>query len=59
MEEKEEAAAGEAKDYEPYNSKYCKAIDCEHRHGNKCRIPKCVHPKKIRWWTKYVDKGGQ
>lgn len=37
--------------YEPYNSKYCKAVDCEYRHGNKCSIEKCTRNHKcIIYW---------
>ena len=29
-------------DREPYNSKYCKAVKCSYRHGNKCSKPVCL-----------------
>lgn len=36
---------------EPYNSKYCKEVDCEYRHGNKCSLEKCVRNFKcILYW---------
>lgn len=44
-----------SQDYEPYNSKYCKEIDCPQRHGNKCLVEKCIHAKEIRWWTQYKE----
>lgn len=27
---------------EPYNSKYCKAVKCQHRIGNKCTLEECA-----------------
>ncbi len=39
--------------YEPYDPDYCKEIDCQYRHGNKCDVPECADPKRIRWWSKY------
>ncbi len=38
---------------EPYNSKYCKAVDCKYRQGNKCSIDECVHNFKcILYWER-------
>ena len=41
------------KDREPYNSKYCKEVDCSKRSGNKCTVVvwECVHNhKRIVYW---------
>jgi len=41
-------------DREPYNSKYCKAVDCEFRHGNKCTLEECVRNHKcILYWEQF------
>jgi len=29
-------------DREPYNSKYCKEVNCHWRHGNKCTEASCL-----------------
>ena len=43
-----------AKDREPYNSKYCKEVDCSKRSGNKCTVEECVHNhKRILYWEKF------
>ena len=40
-----------AQDREPYNSKYCKEVDCSKRSGNKCSVERCVHNfKRIVYW---------
>lgn len=40
-------------DREPYNSKYCKAVNCEYRHGSKCSIAECVRNFKcILYWER-------
>jgi len=31
-----------ADEREPYNSKYCKAVNCPRRSGNKCLESKCI-----------------
>ena len=50
-------------DREPYNSKFCKFIDCIKRHGNKCRVAECIYNDKwIRSWEiygKYPSNGGK
>ena len=59
-----------AQDRMPYNPEFCKAIKCEHRHGNKCVVDACIYNhKRIRYWEVYgkmlngeskkVDKGGK
>ncbi len=36
---------------EPYDSKYCKTIDCHYRQGNKCTLQECVrNHKAILYW---------
>lgn len=43
-----------ADDREPYNSKYCKVVDCSKRSGNKCTVAECVHNyKRILYWEKF------
>jgi putative ribosome biogenesis GTPase RsgA len=46
-------------DRDPYNSKFCKFIDCVHRHGNKCEVEECIYNmKRIIFWEKFgVWKG--
>lgn len=42
------------KDREPYNSKYCKAVNCSKRSGNKCTVEECVHNyKRIKYWEHF------
>lgn len=43
-------------DREPYNSKYCKEVNCHWRHGNKCSQEKCVregNEKRAMYFTAY------
>jgi len=41
-------------DREPYNSKFCKFIDCSKRHGNKCKVAECIYNHKwILYWEMY------
>ena len=38
-------------DREPYNSKYCKAVKCSKRRGNKCTVEECIrNHKRIVYW---------
>jgi len=40
-------------DREPYNFKYCKEVNCQYRHGNKCSLDKCSRPgdlKRVKYW---------
>ena len=36
-------------DREPYNSKYCKAVECPHRKGNKCTLETCERMGGDKW----------
>lgn len=41
-------------DREPYNAKYCKAVNCRYRHGNKCSQPICIrsgNEKRAMYFT--------
>jgi len=41
-------------DRKPYNSKFCKFVDCIHRRGNKCTIEECIYNHKwILYWEIY------
>ena len=36
---------------QPYNIKYCKAVKCSKRSGNRCTVEVCVrNHKRIRYW---------
>lgn len=32
----------------PYNSKYCKAVNCQYRSGNKCTKSECVRNGNLK-----------
>lgn len=46
-----------AKDREPYNSKYCKAVDCSKRHGNKCTLDECIRKGAEKWPAYFTEHG--
>ena len=33
----------------PYNSKYCKEVNCSKRSGNKCTMPECTRKGAEKW----------
>ena len=38
----------------PYNSAFCRAVECDKRHGNKCEIEECLYNHKwIVYWETY------
>ena len=36
-------------DRTPYNSKYCKEVNCPLRSGNKCTVPACERKGALKW----------
>ena len=36
-------------DRAPYNSKYCKEVNCHLRRGNKCTVAECVRKGAEKW----------
>ncbi len=41
----------------PYNSKYCKEIDCEFRSGSKCTKSECIAKGGNKWAVYWTDFG--
>jgi len=33
----------------PYNSKYCKEVNCVLRTGNKCTVSECTRKGAMKW----------
>lgn len=46
-----------AKDREPYNSKYCKEVNCSARSGNKCTLDECVRKGAEKWPAYFTEHG--
>jgi len=44
-------------DREPYNSKYCKEVNCPLRSGNKCTIPECTRIGAEKWVMYFTENG--
>ena len=42
---------------DPYNSKYCKAVNCSHRSGNKCTLPSCERTVGDKWAVYFTTYG--
>jgi len=42
---------------EPFSSKYCKAVKCHWRHGNKCTQPKCLRSGNEKRAAYFVKAG--
>ncbi len=44
-------------DREPLYSKYCKEVNCQYRHGNKCGETECIHTGGEKWTAYYIEHG--
>ena len=46
-----------ADDRIPYNSKYCKEVNCHLRSGNKCTVAACARKGAEKWPAYFTEQG--
>ena len=44
-------------DREPLDSKYCKEVNCQYRHGNKCSEAECIRNGNLKRAYFFMEHG--